>query len=46
MAGERSKGVDGGPLRYRVTHQVPLWKPADRPQMTMLSHDGDLGLSV
>src|SRR5690606_6583442 len=22
---ERSSGVEGGPLRYRVRHEVPLW---------------------
>jgi alkaline phosphatase D len=43
---ERSKDVDGGPLRYRVTHHVPLWNAAERPQMIIISHDGDLGLSV
>jgi alkaline phosphatase D len=43
---ERSKEADGGPLRYRVTHHVPLWNAAARPQMTLRSHEGDLGLSV
>jgi alkaline phosphatase D len=43
---ERSTGVDGGPLRYRVTHHVPLWNTAERPQKNIQSHDRDLGLSV
>jgi alkaline phosphatase D len=43
---ERSKDADGGPLRYRVTHHVPLWNAADGPKMTLSAHEGDLGFSI
>jgi alkaline phosphatase D len=43
---ERSPGEDGGPLRYRVRHEVPLWKAGERPQMRTTVVEGDAGLSV
>ena len=43
---ERSSGVDGGPLRYRVRHEVPLWQPGERPQMRQTILEGDAGLAV
>ena len=43
---ERSTGVDGGPLRYRVRHEVPLWQPGERPQMRQTILEGDAGLAV
>ena len=43
---ERSAREDGGPLRYRVRHEVPLWKAGERPQMTQTVVEGDVGLSV
>jgi alkaline phosphatase D len=43
---ERSPGADGGPLRYRVRHEVPLWRAGERPQMRQTVLEGDAGLSV
>jgi alkaline phosphatase D len=43
---ERSAGVDGGPLRYRVRHEVPLWRAGERPRMRQTILEGDAGLSV
>jgi len=42
----RSPGADGGPLRYRVRHEVALWQPGERPQMRQTVLEGDAGLSV
>jgi len=43
---ERSPGVDGGPLRYRVRHEVPLWRSGERPRMQQTILEGDAGLAV
>jgi alkaline phosphatase D len=43
---ERSTRADGGPLRYRVRHEVALWKAGERPQMRQVVVEGDAGLSV
>ncbi|HEY2345751.1 MAG TPA: alkaline phosphatase D family protein [Xanthomonadaceae bacterium] len=43
---ERSPSDDGGPLRYRVRHEVPLWRAGERPQMRLTVVEGDVGLSV
>ncbi len=43
---ERSATADGGPLRYRVRHEVALWKAGERPQMQTTVVEGDAGLSV
>lgn len=43
---ERSPGVDGGPLRYRVRHQVPLWRAGESPTMHQSVLEGDAGLAV
>jgi len=43
---ERSAGEDGGPLRYRVRHEIPLWRAGERPQMRQTVVEGDAGLSV
>ena len=43
---ERSPGADGGPLRYRVRHTVPLWPAGERPRMTKAVLEGDIGLSA
>jgi alkaline phosphatase D len=43
---ERAPGNDGGPLRYRVRHEVPLWKAGERPRMTQTVVEGDIGLSA
>jgi alkaline phosphatase D len=42
----RAPGNDGGPLRYRVRHEAPLWKAGEAPQMTYTVLEGDVGLSV
>ena len=38
---ERSQGPDGGPLRYRVSHRVPLWRKGERPQIEQRVVEGD-----
>ena len=43
---ERSPGADGGPLRYRVRHEVPLWRAGERPPMRQTVVEGDAGLAV
>ncbi len=43
---ERSAGVDGGPLRYRVRHAVPLWRAGEQPRMRQTVLEGDAGLAV
>jgi alkaline phosphatase D len=43
---ESSGRADGGPLAYRVTHQVQLWKPGRRPQVARTKQDGVLPLAV
>jgi alkaline phosphatase D len=42
----RAPSEDGGPLRYRVRHEVPLWHAGERPQMRTTVVEGDAGLSV
>jgi alkaline phosphatase D len=42
----RAPGNDGGPLRYRVRLESPLWKAGEHPQMTQTVVEGDVGLSV
>ncbi|MEP6897723.1 MAG: hypothetical protein ABI870_04240, partial [Rhodanobacter sp.] len=39
-------GVDGGPLRYRVRHEIPLWRAGERPTMQQSVLEGDAGLAV
>jgi alkaline phosphatase D len=43
---ERAATPDGGPLRYRVRHEVPLWRAGERPQMRHLVLVGNPALSV
>jgi alkaline phosphatase D len=43
---QRSPREDGGPLRYRVRHEVTLWQAGERPQMRQTVLEGDVGLSV
>jgi len=43
---ERSPDADGGPLRYRVRHEVPLWRAGERPKMRQTVLEGDVGLSA
>ena len=42
----RAPGVDGGPLRYRVRLETPLWRAGEAPQMKQRVLEGDAGLSV
>jgi alkaline phosphatase D len=43
---ERSAGADGGTLRYRVAHRVPLWRKGERPRLEQRVLEGDPGLSL
>ena len=43
---ERSPGADGGPLRYRVVHRAPLWRPGEAPRLEQRVVEGDPGLSL
>ncbi len=43
---ERSPGADGGPLRYRVVHRVPMWRNGDRPRLEQRVVEGDPGLAL
>jgi alkaline phosphatase D len=42
----RSPRADGGPLRYRVRHAVPLWRAGERPRLRQTVLEGDVGLAV
>jgi alkaline phosphatase D len=42
----RSDRPDGGPLRYRVVHTARMWKPGERPMLTVQILDGDPGLAI
>jgi len=37
---ERSEAPDGGPLVYRVRHNVPLWRPGEAPQLVQQVVEG------
>ena len=41
---ERSPGIDGGPLRYRIAHVAKLWRAGERPQLVREVIEGDPGL--
>ncbi len=43
---ERSDRPDGGPLRYRLVHSAPLWRPGDRPRLVQRTIEGDPGLGI
>jgi alkaline phosphatase D len=43
---ERSDRSDGGPLRYRVTHQARRWEAGQRPQLSCKFLEGHADLSV
>jgi alkaline phosphatase D len=43
---ERAATPDGGPLRYRVRHEVPLWREDEHPQMRHSVLEGDAQLAV
>jgi len=42
----RNTSEDGGPLRYRVRHEVPLWRAGEHPRMQTTVVEGDAGLSA
>lgn len=42
----RSETPDGGPLRYRVRHEVALWGAGEKPQLRQTIVEGDAGLSA
>jgi len=43
---ERSETADGGPLAYRVSHNVKLWKPGERPRLRQTVEEGEPPLST
>ena len=43
---ERSQTADGGPLAYRVTHRVKLWKAGTSPKIERTSVEGTLPMST
>ena len=43
---ERSDRADGGPLRYRTRHRVPMWRSGERPQVGCDVVEGDASFSV
>jgi alkaline phosphatase D len=43
---ERSQTEDGGPLRYRVVHRCPIWKPGQPPELTQEVLEGNADLSI
>ncbi|WP_350015579.1 alkaline phosphatase D family protein [Rhodanobacter sp. IGA1.0] len=43
---QRNPNPDGGPLRYRIRHEVPLWQAGERPRMRQTVVEGDPGLAV
>jgi alkaline phosphatase D len=43
---ERSESADGGPLRYRVVHRAPLWKPGEQPRLEQQVIEGDAEFSI
>ena len=42
----RAATPDGGPLRYRVRHTAPMWKPGEHPRMRQDLVEGDAELSI
>lgn len=42
----RATTSDGGPLRYRVSHQAKLWQPGTSPKLEQRILEGDAKLSV
>ena len=43
---ERAATPDGGPLRYRVRHEVALWRAGDALKMRQSLLEGDAELAV
>ncbi|KFN50133.1 alkaline phosphatase D family protein [Arenimonas composti] len=42
----RAGTADGGPLRYRVRHEVALWRAGERPELHTTVLEGDPGLAI
>lgn len=42
----RATTPDGGPLRYRVSHRAPMWRPGTAPKLEQRVIEGDPKLSV
>ncbi len=42
----RSEKPDGGPLRYRVSHQAKLWGKGEKPVLIQRVLEGEIGLSI
>jgi alkaline phosphatase D len=42
---ERSASADGGPLVYRVSHRVSMWKPGESPRLEQTVLEGKVPLS-
>jgi alkaline phosphatase D len=42
----RATTPDGGPLRYRVSHQAQMWQPGSRPKLEQRILEGDAKLSI
>jgi alkaline phosphatase D len=43
---ERAAAPDGGPLRYRVRHEVPLWQSGMQPQIRQVLVEGEIDLET
>lgn len=43
---KRAESPDGGPLRYRVSHQAQKWRPGTKPKLRQKVLEGDPKLSV
>ena len=43
---ERNPLPDGGALRYRVSHRVPLWRKGEQPRLEQRVIEGDAGLAI
>jgi alkaline phosphatase D len=41
---ERAETPDGGPLVYRVRHDIPLWQAGGRPQLKQVILEGNVDL--
>ena len=41
-----SDAADGGAVRYRVSHKVPLWQPGEAPQLHQTLLEGEAPFSV
>lgn len=43
---ERAATPDGGPLRYRVRHEIKLWQPGEAPQLLQSVVEGNAALGA